>query len=208
MATTLKKPPYIETVGAQYICFNTPGTNGEYTSNYETEVSKFKTVKNVSVTEGVETTEIYASGEIYDEKRGLQYDDISEEVIAVDAATLHKMRGDIVDNGGLIFSGGPAGRPYFAYGKVVYLSGGKMRLDWYPKCKLVENSDEAGSSEKNFSEQTANMTIRAYPFNENKNTKTSVDSDVNWPENLTEEKFFTKPILTVEDLAAAATKGA
>lgn len=208
MATTTKKPPYIESVGAQYVCFNTPDANGEFTSNYETEVSKFETVKNVSVAETVETTEIFASKKIYDEVRGLQYDDISEEVIAVDAATLHKMRGDVVDNGGLILSGGPASRPYFAYGKVVYLSGGKMRLDWYPKCKLVENSDEAATSERNFSEQTANMTIRAYPFNNDNNTKTSVDSDVNWPEGLTEDKFFSKPILTVADLASVVSKGA
>lgn len=203
MTVTLKKPPYIETVGAQYICFNTPDSAGNYSSTYESDVEKTEVVKSVSVAENVDTAVIRASGKDYDSRRGEETDTITVGVIAFVAATLHKMRGDTVGSGGLIKSGGPVRRPYFAYGKAVHLSGGKVRLDWYPKCQLTENTDQANTSEQTFSEQTDTITITAYPFNDAGNTKVSVDSDVDWPTGLTEADFFKAVILTDADLAAA-----
>lgn len=51
-------------------------------------------------------------------------------------------------------------------------------------------------------------TIKAYPFNDNGDIKAMVDSTMaSFPVGLTEEKFFTKPILTKEDLKAAAGVG-
>ena len=77
-------------------------------------------------------------------------------------------------------------------------------MEWYPKCKLSENTDETKTREESFSEQTDTITIKAYPFNENDDIKAMVDtSATNVPEGITEEKFFAKPILTKEDLAAA-----
>lgn len=203
MTVTLKKPPYIETVGAQYTCFNTPDADGNYTDNFESDVEKTEVVKSVTVTENVDTAVIRASGKDYDSRRGEETDTIAVGVIAFPAATLHRMRGDTVGEGGLIKSGGPVKRPFFAYGKVVHLSGGKMRLDWYPKCQLTENTDQANTSEQTFSEQTDTITITAYAFNDAGNTKVSVDSDVNWPDRLTEDNFFKQVILTDADLAAA-----
>ena len=38
MAITNKKPPVKQTVGAQYICFNTMSTEGEWTETFDTAV--------------------------------------------------------------------------------------------------------------------------------------------------------------------------
>ena len=65
-----------------------------------------------------------------------------------------KMKGDSVDAGGLILSGSNSQRPFFAYGKVVKLRHGGYRYEWYPKCKLTENSDDISTSEDKTSEQT------------------------------------------------------
>ena len=134
--------------------------------------------------------------------------DIEVETLAFVAETLARMRGDVADEGGLVLSGGKGIRPYFAYGKVVIMRGGKVRFEWYPKCKLAENSDNANTREEKFSEQTDTITIKAYPFNDNGDIKAMVDSTMtSFPEGLTEEKFFAKPILNKEDLKSAAGVG-
>ena len=114
------------------------------------------------------------------------------------------MRGDTVSENGLVLSGAPSDRPFFAYGKVVKLRGSNFRYEWYPKCKLIENTDDVATKEESFSEQTDKVTIRAYPFDESGNIKTVVDSTTaKIPTTLTEEKFFAKPILTSADLTTA-----
>lgn len=205
MAINTKKPPIKETVGAQYICFNKVDENGDWTNAYETDVEKMETVKSVKVTENSESTPVFASGKIYDTDENTSGTDIEVENIAFPADTLAKMRGDNVDEGGLILSGGNRRRPYFAYGKIVLLRGGKRRMEWYPKCKLSENSDNTNTSEEKYSEQTDTVTIKAYAFNEEGDIKAAVDSTMEcFPENLTEESFFTKPVLKKEDLQQAA----
>lgn len=208
MPIAKKKPPIKETVGSQYVCFNTMSEEGEWTENYETEVEQTDVVKSVKVTENSNSAPIYASGALYNTVNETSSVNIEVEVIAFPDGTLHKMRGDLVDEGGLILSGGTGKdreRPYFAYGKVVKMRGGKTRFDWFPKCKLSENTDETKTKEENFSEQTDTITIVAYPFNNAGDIVAKVSSDVNFPEGLTEEKFFAKPILDAAGLAAAVT---
>lgn len=206
MAITTKKPPIKETVGAQYICFNTMSEEGDWTETFESNVEKTKVVKNVTVTENANTNDVYASGDVYDTDTEITSVSIEVEVIAFPVDTLAKARGDITDFGGLILSGGKGIRPFFAYGKTVKLKNGKERYEWYPKCKLTENSDDAATKEASFSEQTDKITITAYPYNGNGDIKAYVDgSSANFPEGLTEDKFFEKPVLKKEDLAAAVT---
>lgn len=206
MSITSKKPPIKETVGAQYICFAT--AKEEWDGTFEAEVEKTETVKSVKVTENGESTSVYASGKVYDTDETVSGVDIEVENIAFVTETLAKMRGDVVDEGGLVLSGGKGIRPYFAYGKVVIMRGGKVRYEWYPKCKLAENSDNANTSEEKFSEQTDTVTIKAYPFNDAGNIKAMVDSTMtSFPVGLTEDKFFAKPILTKEELKTAAGAG-
>lgn len=208
---TTKKPPYKESIGAQYYNFNNPGEGKDFdVSSYEEKTTKTETVKSVTVTENSETVPIYASGKVYSTENQLAYIDIAVESIASDADDLAKMRGDIVKTNGLIQTQTSAKKPFFAYGKVVHLSGGNVRYDWYPKCQLIENSDEAKTRGENFEEQNENLTIRAYAFDsEGKIFKNSIDSSSSkFPTGVTEEMFFSAPIITDEDLTSIIPEGA
>lgn len=205
---TTKKPPVKETVGAQYTCFNTPTEDGDWSNVFEENVEQTKVVKSVKVSENSESADVYASGEVYDTDTSTSATDIEVQVIAFPADTMARMRGEVVDAGGLHLSGGKGTRPFFAYGKVVKMKKGGVRFEWFPKCKLAENSDEASTKEDKYSEQPDTIKIKAYPFNDNGDIKAYVDSTAdNFPKGLTEEKFFAKPILTKEDLAAAVAAG-
>lgn len=204
MSITNKRPPRKETVGAQYICFATEGDDGEFTGLYEEDVERTAVVKSVNVTENGESSDVYASGEVYDTDTSVAADTIEVEVIALPIETLAKMRAAKVGTGGLFKDGAPRTRPFFAYGKVVKMKGGKERWEWYPKCKLTENSDETSTREESPAEQNDTFTISAYGFNEDGDKKVYVDSSAsNFPEGLTEEKFFAKPILDDDGLTAA-----
>lgn len=202
MAIETRKPPMKETVGAQYIVINKMDEDNQWTSEYEAVIEKLKTVKSVKVSEKTETLPSYGSGELYDSDSETSSIDIEVEALAFVDETVSKLKADEIGKGGLILSGGKRIRPYFAYGKVVLLRGGKFRFDWYPKCKLTENSDDSQTKEDKSTEQTDTLKITAYPFNAKGDIVAKVSSDVNCPEGLTEEKFFSKVILTDEDLAA------
>lgn len=205
MSISTKKPAIKETVGAQYVCFNKMDENNDFTTTFEDGVEKTEVVKSVKITENAETSNTYASGKVYDSDTATSTIDIETEVIAFPDDTLAKMRGDNVNEGGLILSGGNRVRPFFAYGKVVKLKGGKVRYDWYPKCKLSENSDDTSTKEDKASEQTDTIKITAYPFNSDGDIVAKVSSDVNFPENLTEDKFFGQVIMTQADLTKVTT---
>ncbi|WP_075679134.1 major tail protein [Roseburia sp. 831b] len=205
MSISTKKPAIKETVGAQYVCFNKMDENNDFTTTFEDSVEKTEVVKSVKITENAETSNTYASGKVYDSDTATSTIDIETEVIAFPDDTLAKMRGDNVNEGGLILSGGNRVRPFFAYGKVVKLKGGKVRYDWYPKCKLSENSDDTSTKEDKASEQTDTIKITAYPFNSDGDIVAKVSSDVNFPENLTEDKFFGQVIMTQADLTKVTT---
>ena len=209
MAIKNKRPPRKETVGAQYICFNVMSEEGEWTNTFEEDVERTAVVKSVTVSDNAESTDVYASGEVYDTDESQAAVTIEVEVVAFPAETLAKMRAATVDAGGLVLDGAQKVRPYFAYGKVVKLKNGNERWEWFPKCRLSENSDEAATSEQSPSEQNDTFTISAYPFDLAGNKRSYVDSTMeNFPEGLTEEKFFAKPVLTKEDLAAAVSGSA
>lgn len=202
-----KKPMIKQTVGDMYYAFNAMTENGEFNPKEYEETTQCSNVKNIGTTENAESTTIRASGQDYDTVNQSTSIDMAVEVVAFDVSDLAKMRGDDTsDKGGLMLSGAPNKRPYFAYGKVVKKVGGGVRYEWFPKCQLVENTDDIATSEDTFSEQNDKVTIRAYSFDDAGNKKTYVDSEAsNFPAGITEEKFFTKPILTKEDLVAVIT---
>ena len=202
-----KKPMIKQTVGDMYYAFNAMTENGEFNPKEYEETTQCSNVKNIGTTENAESTTIRASGQDYDTVNQSTSIDMAVEVVAFDVSDLAKMRGDDTsDKGGLMLSGAPNKRPYFAYGKVVKKVGGGVRYEWFPKCQLVENTDDIATSEDTFSEQNDTVTIRAYSFDDAGNKKTYVDSEAsNFPAGITEEKFFTKPILTKEDLVAVIT---
>ena len=208
MAITTKRPKIKETVGALYLAFNVMKENGDFDpENYET-TTKSETVKPINTTDNTSSTVVRASGKDYETANQTANVTNEVEVVAIDPEDLAKMRGDDVRENGLIASGAPRSRPYFGFGKVVKKRGAEEYV-WYPKCKLTENTDEVATSEEEFSEQNDTITITAYAFNDAGDISMRVNSEMtNFPEGLTEDKFFEKPILTDDDLTAALAAGA
>ena len=203
MPITTKRPKIKETVGALYYNFNIMTENGEFDPKAYGTTIKSEVVKTITTTDNATTTTVRASGKDYETVNQSASVENEVEVIALDPEDLAKMRGDDVHENGLILGGAPKRRPFFAFGKVVKKVGGAVEYVWYPKCQLTENTDEATTSENEFSEQTDTVTITAYAFDESGNTSVRVNSEMkSFPEGLTEEKFFEKPILDDEGLAA------
>lgn len=209
MSIQSKKPMVKETVGSMYYVFNTPTINGEFDpEKYEEVVNKCNIVKNIGTTENAESVTVRASGQDYTTVNQNESIEMAIEVVAFDPGDLAKMRGDIIGEGGLNRSGRTATRPFFAFGKVVKKLNGKFEYAWYPKCQLVENTDDIATKEEAFSEQNDTVTIKAYSFNSDDDKKTYVNNEMsNFPDGLTEDKFFAAPILKDEDLTAAVTTG-
>lgn len=208
MAIKTKKPMMKETVGAQYYAFNTPDKDGNIDYSTYEETIKTEVVKKIGTTENGDNAQVRASGKDYANFNSVSSIDLAIEVVAFPVDDLAKMRGEEVSKSGLASSGGTKERPYFAYGKVVKKVGGGIRYDWFPKCQLIENTDDIETSDESFSEQNDTVIIRAYPFNEAGDIKNYVDNEMtSFPAGLTEEKFFAKPIVTDADLTAA-TAGA
>ena len=204
MSITTKKPKMKESVGALYYAFNTMTENGDFDPEAYESTVKSEVVKTINTTDNATSTTVRASGKDYETVNQSASVDNEVEVIALDPEDLSTMRGDDIHENGLILSGAPRKRPFFAFGKVVKKVGGAVEYVWYPKSQLVENTDEAATSEEEFSEQNDTVTIRSYAFDEAGNTSVRVNSEMaSFPEGLTEEKFFEAPILDDAGLTAA-----
>lgn len=209
MASTItqKKPMLIESVGALYYAFNKMTETGEYNSAEYDATIKSNVVKKIGTTDNSESTTIRASGEDYEVVNQVSSIENSVEVVAIDPEDLAKMKGEDVDASGLVLGGAPAKRPFFAFGKVVKKVGEGLQFVWYPKCQLVENTEEASTSEETYSEQNTTITIKAFSFDDKGHKKVYVDSETkNFPAGLTEQNFFESVIVNKEGLAAAAAK--
>lgn len=193
------RPKIKLTVGAQYICFNQGDANGDWDATaFESTVKKFPTVVQASITDEVDSYEVYASGAVYDADANVLSKTIAVTNVAFDDATIAKMKGESVSTKGVIMEGGNAERPWFAYGIVEIKKGGGLYMRWFPKCKLTENSDEAATSTASHSDQNSTMNIKAYQFNTDGNT------DVKSPDiaGITEAAFFDAPLLTAAAVEA------
>ena len=179
MSITTKKPKMKETVGALYYAFNTMTENGDFDPEAYESTIKSEVAKTINTTDNATSTTVRASGKDYETVNQSASVDNEVEVIALDPEDLSTMRGDDIHENGLILSGAPRKRPFFAFGKVVKKVGGAVEYVWYPKSQLVENTDEAATSEGVNSEMAS------------------------FPEGLTEEKFFEAPILDDAGLTAA-----
>ena len=194
MAITEKRPSTKYTVGAQYICFN---TNADWSAeSWDADVIKLPTVVDIDVADNSDSYESYASGAVYESDTIVTYKEISVTQLAFDEATIAKMKGDTIDTG-IIMSGGIKTRPYFAYGVPIIKKDKTMDMRWYPKCKLVDNSDATATSTDSHSDQTASLTIRAYGFDETQNQEIKVLTGETANAGITEAAFFAAPILTV-----------
>lgn len=194
MAITEKRPSTKYTVGAQYICFN---EDPEWdSSEFETDVIKLPTVVDVNVADNSDSYQSYASGEVYESDTIVTYKELSVTQLAFDEKTIARMKGDTVDEG-IIMSGGVKTRPYFAYGVPIIKKDGTRDMRWYPKCKLVDNSDATATSTDSHSDQTDSLTIRAYGFDATQNQEVKVLTAETANAGITEAAFFAAPVLTV-----------
>ena len=194
MAITEKRPSTKYTVGAQYICFN---EDPEWDpSEFETDVIKMPTVTNVDIKDNSDSYQSYASGEVYESDTIVTYKEISVTTLTFDEDTIARMKGDTVDSG-IIMSGGIKTRPYFAYGVPIIKKDRTMDMRWFPKCKLVDNSDATATSTDSHSDQTDSMTIRAYGFDATQNQEIKVLTAETANAGITEAAFFAAPVLTV-----------
>lgn len=203
-----KKPLIKETVGAAYYAFNTPTEDGEFNPVTYDEIVKSPIIKSIGTTENAESAVVRASGQDYTTSSKMSSVELAIEVVAFHPDDLAKLRGEKVDNDGLISSGRPADRPFVALGFPILKKGGGTKFTWYPKCQLVENTDDIATSEESFSEQNDTLTFRAYAFNDDGDIKNYVDSEAtNFPEGLTEDLFFSKVIVTKSDLDEVLNTG-
>lgn len=194
MAINEKKPSTKYTVGAQYICFNEdPDWKAD---EFETDVLKLPTVVDIDVADNSDSYESYASGAVYESDTIVTYKEISVTQLAFDEATIAKMKGDTIDSG-IIMSGGIKTRPYFGYGVPIIKKDGTKDMRWYPKCKLVDNSDATATSTDSHSDQTDSLTIRAYGFDGTQNQEIKVLTAETANASITEAAFFAAPVLTV-----------
>lgn len=204
MAINEKKPSTKYTVGAQYICFNEdPDWKAD---EFEEDVLKLPTVVDINVADNSDSYESYASGAVYESDTIVTYKEISVTQLAFDEATIAKMKGDTIDSG-IIMSGGIKTRPFFGYGVPIIKKDGTKDMRWYPKCKLVDNSDATATSTDSHSDQTDSLTIRAYGFDETQNQEIKVLTAETANASITEAAFFEAPILTVAAAKALRSNG-
>lgn len=204
MAINEKKPSTKYTVGAQYICFNEdPDWKAD---EFEEDVLKLPTVVDIDVADNSNSYESYASGAVYESDTIVTYKEISVTQLAFDEATIAKMKGDTIDSG-IIMSGGIKTRPYFGYGVPIIKKDGTKDMRWYPKCKLVDNSDATATSTDSHSDQTDSLTIRAYGFDGTQNQEIKVLTAETANASITEAAFFAAPILTVAAAKALRSNG-
>ena len=203
MAITKKTPPVKLTVGSQYICMNNMDTDGNWTEDFAADVTELPTVVSVEVTDKADAYESYASGAVYDADTPITTQEISEENIAFPTILLANMRGEDIDEAGVTMGGGFGSRPYFAYGMAINRKDGSWEYRWYPKCKLIENTDTNETSEESHKDQNESVTIRAYGFNDKGNTYVRAITSEAGMSKMTAAAFFAAPLLSI-----AAVKGA
>ncbi|MFA6718333.1 MAG: major tail protein [Prevotella sp.] len=204
MAIAQSKPSIVITVGAQYICLDTPDKDGSWTDKYAEEVTKLPTVVSAEVKDTTDSYDAYSSGNVYDTDTDVLSEEISVENIAFPAQLVAKLRGDTVDSG-IIMSGGLRTRPWFAYGIPIINKDGSKLLRWYPKCKLTDNDDKTETSEDKHKDQNKTLTIKAYQFNDAADIKVEMDTSDEAAKMVTEDTFFAVPLTTFDAAKALET---
>ena len=138
---------------------------------------------------------------MYESDTIILFKDIAVTQLVFPEEILARMRGDTVDEG-VILSGGIKTRPFFAYGVPVLKKDGSRHMRWFPKCKLIENSDKTATSTESHSDQTDSLNIRAYGFDADQNQDVGCLTSVEDNEGITEDLFFAAPLLSVAAVKA------
>lgn len=196
MAINNVKPMRRVGVGAQYLCFHTePGEGGVL--NFETDVSKMKTVASIETSEESSTEPVYGSNEVYETDVSNEPPTLAVESLAFPPLLLARMRGNKVKDGFITRNTYDEGE-YFAYGVTYPKKSGKVKYVWYPKCKLVSMTDAAQTKDKSGSNtQNPKATIQVETFNDAGDFQIEYDTELLADDAtaITEDKFYEKPLL-------------
>lgn len=196
MAINNVKPMRRVGVGAQYLCFHTePGEGGVL--NFETDVSKMKTVASIETSEESSTEPVYGSNEVYETDVSNEPPTLAVESLAFPPLLLARMRGNKVKDGFITRNTYDEGE-YFAYGVTYPKKSGKVKYVWYPKCKLVSMTDAAQTKDKSGSNtQNPKATIQVETFNDAGDFQIEYDTELlaDGATAITEDKFYEKPLL-------------
>ena len=199
-----KRPMIKITVGSLFYAMNTADENGQFDPAGFGEVIQSPVIKNVGVSVEAESTKVYSSGKIYGTRNANAGTDLAVEVLAFDEEDLYTLRGEKIEENGLVFGGGSNKRPFVAIGYPVIKDGGVSKFIWYPYCQLIENTEDIATSEDSFSEQNDTLTFSAMPFNAEGNTKVEIDTGTLQGKAATEEDFFKQVIVKKEDYTPGA----
>lgn len=196
MAINNVKPMRRVGVGAQYLCFHTePGEGGVL--NFETDVSKMKTVASIETSEESSSEPVYGSNEVYETDVSNEPPTLAVESLAFPPLLLARMRGNKVKDGFITRNTYDEGE-YFAYGVTYPKKSGKVKYVWYPKCKLVSMTDAAQTKDKSGSNtQNPKATIQVETFNDAGDFQIEYDTELlaDGATAITEDKFYEKPLL-------------
>lgn len=196
MAINNVKPMRRVGVGAQYLCFHTePGEGGVL--NFETDVSKMKTVASIETSEESSTEPVYGSNEVYETDVSNEPPTLAVESLAFPPLLLARMRGNKVKDGFITRNTYDEGE-YFAYGVTYPKKSGKVKYVWYPKCKLVSMTDAAQTKDKSGQNtQNPKATIQVETFNDAGDFQIEYDTELlsDGATAITEDKFYEKPLL-------------
>ena len=196
MAINNVKPMRRVGVGAQYLCFHTePGEGGVL--NFETDVSKMKTVASIETSEESSTEPVYGSNEVYETDVSNEPPTLAVESLAFPPLLLARMRGNKVKDGFITRNTYDEGE-YFAYGVTYPKKSGKVKYVWYPKCKLVSMTDAAQTKDKSGpNTQNPKATIQVETFNDAGDFQIEYDTELlaDGATTITEDKFYEKPLL-------------
>ena len=196
MAINNVKPMRRVGVGAQYLCFHTePGEGGVL--NFETDVSKMKTVASIETSEESSTEPVYGSNEVYETDVSNEPPTLAVESLAFPPLLLARMRGSKVKNGFVTRNTYDEGE-YFAYGVTYPKKSGKVKYVWYPKCKLVSMTDAAQTKDKSGpNTQNTKATIQVETFNDAGDFQIEYDTELlsDGATAITEDKFYENPLL-------------
>ena len=196
MAINNVKPMRRVGVGAQYLCFHTePGEGGVL--NFETDVSKMKTVASIETSEESSTEPVYGSNEVYETDVSNEPPTLAVESLAFPPLLLARMRGNKVKDGFITRNTYDEGE-YFAYGVTYPKKSGKVKYVWYPKCKLVSMTDAAQTKDKSGSNtQNPKATIQVETFNDAGDFQIEYDTELLADDAtaITADKFYEKPLL-------------
>lgn len=193
---------YETTVRAQYYCLiNSYDENGHPV--YDEKVYKNEALVNVKPATTAPTLDIWASGKRYDQLMKRKLTALEVTAIGMPKEIFNPAQG-IETSGGFAFEKERPERKHFAWGYVVDFDDGTQGFRWYADCVMGQFDGESKTETADLNEPSNVYTFSAVPHYGNTKTDYFTGDVADGETALTEEQFFTAPILRKEDIPTQA----